>query len=194
MKSLAIEREYGTGGWELGKKISEELGIPFYDERSILLEAEKKGKKLSLLKEYEQKKKDSILYNIAMIVDCNNDSKHTTNSALKELFLEIKDTVIDIHNRGPAVFVGGAVSGIVDDKDDFVKIFLFHGNHKNESLHEPGGTKNAFMIRKNKQRSSYYHMMTNKEWINKDNYDYLFDLSKISQDRIQRLLNEKMTR
>lgn len=35
MKSLAIEREFGSGGREIGMKVAETAGIPYYD-RNLL--------------------------------------------------------------------------------------------------------------------------------------------------------------
>lgn len=33
MRSIVINRQYGSGGREIGKIISEKLNIPFYDSR-----------------------------------------------------------------------------------------------------------------------------------------------------------------
>ena len=108
MKSLAIEREYGTGGWELGKRIAEIKDIPFYDELGIITEAEKMGYKLTLLKNYEEKKKESILYNIAAIANHEAELKIEAEKMIQELFQELKETIEKLHDREPAVFVGGS--------------------------------------------------------------------------------------
>ncbi len=38
---LTINREYGSGGRIVGKRLSQELGINFYDEEILRLTAEK---------------------------------------------------------------------------------------------------------------------------------------------------------
>ena len=38
---ITIERQYGSGGKIVGKKLSEELGIPAYDDEILSLTAEK---------------------------------------------------------------------------------------------------------------------------------------------------------
>ena len=35
MKTITISRQYGSGGRYIGKKLSEKLGIPCYDEKLI---------------------------------------------------------------------------------------------------------------------------------------------------------------
>ncbi len=141
MKSLAIEREYGTGGWELGKRIAEIKGIPFYDELGIITEAEKQGFKLTLLKNYEEKKKESILYNIALIANHEAELKIEVEKMIWELFQELKETVKRLHGRESAVCVGGAVCGILDKTDEFMKVFLHSSRSDTKSayLHQHKG-------------------------------------------------------
>ena len=42
-KIITISRQYGSGGRIIGKKLADELGIPFYDNELINLAAEKTG-------------------------------------------------------------------------------------------------------------------------------------------------------
>ena len=45
MKNLiiTISRQYGSGGRKIGQRLSEELGIPFYDSEIIDLAAKESG-------------------------------------------------------------------------------------------------------------------------------------------------------
>lgn len=199
MKSLAIEREYGTGGWELGKRIAEIKGIPFYDELGIITEAEKMGYKLTLLKNYEEKKKESILYNIAMIANHEAELKIEVEKMIQELFQELKETIEKLHDREPAVFVGGAVCGIVDKTDDFMKIFLHSSRSdvKRTYLNQhkwafPNVEISKLMEKKDKQRDIYFRMLTHKEWKNPENYDLAYDVSKMAKETIVNAVCEGM--
>lgn len=40
MKSLAIEREFGSGGREIGMRVAELAGIPYYDGELLIKAAE----------------------------------------------------------------------------------------------------------------------------------------------------------
>ena len=40
---ITIERQYGSGGREVGRILSHKLGIPFYDGELLLLAAERFG-------------------------------------------------------------------------------------------------------------------------------------------------------
>lgn len=39
-RAITISREFGSGGRELGVKLAESLGIPFYDKELISMAAE----------------------------------------------------------------------------------------------------------------------------------------------------------
>lgn len=53
---ITIERQYGSGGRIVGKKLAEELGIPFYDDEILSMTAEKSavGEKYFRLAEKKQ--------------------------------------------------------------------------------------------------------------------------------------------
>ena len=40
---ITVGRRYGSGGHEIGQKLAERLGIPFYDRELVELAAEKSG-------------------------------------------------------------------------------------------------------------------------------------------------------
>lgn len=40
LRTITIERQYASGGREIGKRLSERLGIPFYDGQLLMLAAE----------------------------------------------------------------------------------------------------------------------------------------------------------
>ena len=43
MRSLAIEREFGSGGREIGIMVAQKAGIPYYDSELIKKAAEAQG-------------------------------------------------------------------------------------------------------------------------------------------------------
>ena len=71
MKSLAIEREFGSGGREIGKRVAEKASISCYDGSLIAQVAESKGLSLDMLKEYDEKRTGSVLYNIGLLASYN---------------------------------------------------------------------------------------------------------------------------
>lgn len=65
MKFLAIEREFGSGGREIGMRVAELAGIPYYDGELLIKAAEAQGVSIELLKTYDEQRTGSFLYDIA---------------------------------------------------------------------------------------------------------------------------------
>lgn len=55
-KVIAISRQFGSGGRAIGKKVAEELDIPFYDLAIIEMAAERSGAAYEDLLEVDEKR------------------------------------------------------------------------------------------------------------------------------------------
>ena len=64
---ITIEREYGSGGTRIGRKLSEETGIPCYGRE--IMEAVSKRRNISIknIDKYEEKATNSLLYSLYML-------------------------------------------------------------------------------------------------------------------------------
>ena len=63
---ITIDRQYGSGGREVGRILSQKLGIPFYDGELLLLAAERFGLNPGRLREKDETRSKSLLHDIAM--------------------------------------------------------------------------------------------------------------------------------
>ncbi|MGN0588397.1 MAG: AAA family ATPase, partial [Ruminiclostridium sp.] len=61
---ITIEREYGSGGRGIGKKIAEKLGIKYYDGELLSLVAKESGYTEEFIKQNDQKRTQSLLYHL----------------------------------------------------------------------------------------------------------------------------------
>lgn len=118
---------------------------------------------------------------------------------IQELFEELKETIEKLHDREPAVFVGGAVCGIIDKSDDCLKVFLHSSriDTKIAYLHQHKGVLpnveiSRIMENKDKQRGIYFRMLTHKEWKNPENYNLTYDVSNITNEKIANIVCEIM--
>lgn len=65
-KVVTISRQYGSGGREIGKKLAEHYGIPFYDNEIISNAAKESGFAEVAFERAEEKATNSLLYTLAM--------------------------------------------------------------------------------------------------------------------------------
>ena len=64
--SIVIGRQYGSGGFNIGKKLAEDLGYEFFDKELVELVAEKSNFSEETVKKMDESAKGSFLYSIAM--------------------------------------------------------------------------------------------------------------------------------
>lgn len=191
MKSLAIEREFGSGGREIGKKVAEMAGISCYDGSLMAQVAEAKGLSLDMLKEYDEKKTGSVLYNIGLLASYNYNR---SNSQVFELYYELQKTIKSLEMQGPAVFIGRSSTEILRDNPRTVRVFIYSSD-MDKRIERITRTENVspdqakkMMEKKERERREYFKFWTDKEWSDKANYDIALNTSALSADDCARIL------
>lgn len=116
-KTIVIDREYGSGGREVAKLLSEKLGIPFYDGELLVLASEKYGIDLGMMKDYDEKRMGSILYSIAMATSYASDFDKITKPY--EIYEAQAKVMRQLVSEGPCIFLGRCAAEILKDKTSF---------------------------------------------------------------------------
>ena len=194
-KSLAIEREFGSGGREIGKLVSDLAGIPYYDGNLMVKVAKEKGISLDLLKEYDEKNTGSILYNIALFASYNQG---TNQSKIYVLYYEVQKAIKNLAKSGPAVFVGRCSTELLKDSGRAVSVYIYSSDTKKridrimrtESVSESEAKK--LMERKDRQRSDYFKYWTEKNWKDRGNYDMELNTSTLPPEECAQILLRAM--
>lgn len=191
MKSLAIEREFGSGGREIGKKVAQMAGISCYDGSLMAQVAKSKGLSLDMLKEYDEKKTGSVLYNIGLLASYNYNR---SNSQIFELYYELQKTIKSLEMQGPAVFIGRSSTEILRDNARTVRVFIYSSD-MDKRIERIVRTENVtpeqakkMMEKKERERREYFKFWTDKEWSDKANYDIALNTSALSADECARIL------
>ena len=115
MKTITISRQYGSGGRHIAALLSEKMGVPCYDSKLLLKEAERHGISQEIINEF--KGKTSLLYAIGvMMSEESQDKKRLTIP--EKMFHAQKETVKRLAQEGPCIFVGKMIISF------FVCIFM----------------------------------------------------------------------
>ena len=153
---IAISREHGTGGKAIAKLVADKLKINFYDKEEI--------KNFAIKNKYVNSTEED-LYRHYLSLDVNKDSIIKQTKAIKE-----------IAKKSNCIIVGRAADYILKDNPNLISIFIYAPNeYRINKLKEMyNDNKNEAMkhiLDSDKARSSYYEVITNQKWGNKDNYD-----------------------
>ena len=154
---IAISREHGTNGKEIARQVAKKLKLEFFDKEEI--------KQYALSHSLVSVTDEDEMYNYYLSLDAN-----------KEAIIKQAETIKMIANDKSCVIVGRAADYILKDYPNLVKIFLYasldYRISKVKEIYEDNDSQAKKYIKKSdKSRSSYYEIISNQQWGNKEYYD-----------------------
>lgn len=187
---ITINRMYGSGGRTVAKMLSEKLNIPYYDKDLIKLASEESGINESLFANADEKVPSTTLFKIAKKLRreevVSPDSKDFTS--IENLFNYQTKIIKQLAETESCVIVGRCSNYILKDYDNVLSVFI-HAPHE-YCLERAAEIKNlsfeeleAFVLKTNKQKETYYKYFTGQDWSNAMNYDLCLNSSKLGYDR-----------
>ena len=193
---ITIGREFGSGGRELGLRLSQRLGIAYYDQE-IIAEI---SKRTELSEQYvrkmaEKKPLFSFPLHIGRSFHYMQNSPWDLNLSI---FREQSAIIREMAEKSDCVIVGRCADDILRDMNP-LRIFVYGDMEtKLERCRKRAGSDEKMTdreilsnIRKiDKNRSEYYGLYTGKVWGDKQSYDLCINTSKISVERASELLAE----
>ena len=185
-----IGREFGSGGYEVGRMLAERLGIKLYDKELLAQAAKSSGFCKEIFENHHEKPTSSFLYSLVM--DTYSGGSYSSAPFLDmplnhKVFLAQFDTIKKIAEQESCVIVGRCADYALADNPDCLNIFV-HAEmedriswiSKRKDLTE---NKARDLIQKtDKQRASYYNYYTCKKWGDSRSYDLCLNTSKISKE------------
>lgn len=195
MKSLAIEREFGSGGREIGMKVAESLGIPYYDTNLLLKAAEEYGLSVGELQDYDEKWTGSFLYQIAMAA---NYTQGADQSQIYKVQYSVKETIKKLEAKGPSVFIGRCATEILKYHPQVVRVYIYSSSEQkkiNRIMQTEGLSEyeaKRLKDKKDKSRKTYFKFWTEKEWSDRKNYDMELNTGMLSVEECTDILLHMM--
>ena len=183
---ITISRQFGSGGAEIGKKLAEALGVPFYDKSVINTAAKDSGFSEDVLEYSEEMPINSLLYSIAT-GGAMGGIGLTGLPLGDKLFLAQFDAVKKLAANGPCVIIGRCSDYVLKDMDNVLNIFIYGDAEKRiericetHSLSHDEAKKK--MEKMDKRRSAYYYHYTLEKWGITAKYDLCINSSVLGID------------
>ena len=191
-KTIVIDREYGSGGREVAKLLSEKLGIPFYDGELLVLASEKYGIDLGMMKDYDEKRMGSILYSIAMATSYASDFDKITKPY--EIYEAQAKVMRQLVSEGPCIFLGRCAAEILKDKTELLNVFIYSSDQhaKTERIIRVDGVAQSNTVtelhKRDVQRGNYYHYFSKKTWGDRNHYDLCLNTAELGYEKAAEIL------
>ncbi|MBR5684239.1 MAG: cytidylate kinase-like family protein [Ruminococcus sp.] len=171
---ITIERQYGSGGSNIGRLTAEKLGIKCYNRQILEMTAERCGIAPEYLENAEENVPTSFLY--SLLLSANPARTMEENLPLSDkVFLMESRIINEIADREKKfVIVGRCGSYILEDKGCFnVYIYADPEVRVKRAIEEYGvseGKAESIMKKADKRRETFYNVNTGRLWQDKDQY------------------------
>jgi cytidylate kinase len=109
LRSIVINREYGSGGREIGRRIAERAGMEFYDTRILAEAAAARGLPSDLLATFDERVVAGQLFDLSIITGADSG----TFSLPFRMYGAIAEVISGAAGRAPAVFIGRCADRIL---------------------------------------------------------------------------------
>lgn len=113
---VTISRQHGSGGREIGRKLAEQLGIPFYDYELIERAAQSSPIDRSFFENAETSGSNSLLRHLS-------DGVRQNLSVEDQAFLHQAQILRQVASEGPCVIVGRCADYVLKERPHVVKAF-----------------------------------------------------------------------
>lgn len=184
-KIITINRQFSSGGREVGKRLSEKLSYAYYDKEIFKAVA----KESEISSDYVEKNQETSAKLPLTFVNSFFEYTQTYEDKMKIA----ENTVIkELSNRGNSVIIGRCANYILKDKKPF-SVFVYSSNmetkinrcyEKEPKDRVKSAKEMEAEIRKiDKIPSDYYKSVTNETWNQIDNYNLCIDTAVMSIDK-----------
>ena len=190
-KVICIGRQFGSGGFLIGKALSEKLGIPFYDKNIIALASERSGLSSETLEKGDERKTSQWFY--MGMTDVTGATLASPPPSDVTYALQ-RDIILDAAKEHDCIIVGRCSDAILHQTDAKVlSVFIsapFEDRVKRRMHEEALDEKTTIaLVKKNdKRRKAYYNFNTGLEWGAPENYDLCLNSSSLGIDGAVELL------
>lgn len=183
---VTIGRQFGSGGSEVGYRLSQELGIKYYDKDLIVQAAKESGMSETIFAQEDEKATGSFLY--SMVLAPHAAASHFLNwteDSLNDRIYKAQATFIrKAAAEGSCIFVGRCADYLLWNEPNVFRVFIQADLEDRKARIAAEGNisldKAEDVIRKkDKTRANYYNFHTNNRWTDLTNYDLCINISKI---------------
>lgn len=192
---ITIGRQFGSGGREVGLKLSERLGIKFYDKELLNEAARESGLSREVIEQFDERPVNSLLYSLSMglVQGTHPTALNESTSLESQIYMAQFNAIRRIADTEDCIIIGRCADYVLRDVPDVMSVFI-HAPIESRTrriarLYELDRDKAKKLIdKKDKVRSSYYNFYSDRRWGAPTSYSLTLDSSKTGIDGAAELI------
>ena len=186
---ITISRSYGSGGRVIGRMLSENLKIPYYDRNLIYLASSRTGIDLKYFAKYDEDMKRKIFDDII-------PSERNRYVSKDEIFMRQAEVIKDVADDSDCVIVGRCADYILKNSGHKILRVFIYANEIDcietimNKLYISKSEAVKTISEINKHRADYYFYHTENDWTSAKNYDICINTSVYAPKQAVKLIIE----
>lgn len=186
---IAIGRQYGSGGCEIGTRLAKELGLGFYDKNILRMNSDESGIKESYYYMADEKAGDKLLYKIirSMTPELGEPSMGSDLVSADNLFRFQSEVIRKLAAEQDCVIMGRCAHYVLEGMEGLVRIFIYAdldyriARITEKGYFEPKDVKKNIR-RIDRERRDYFRYYTGRDWEQAENYDLMLNTAVLGTE------------
>ena len=181
-----IGRQFGSGGRQVGKALSEKLGIPYYDKELLAMAAKDSGFSEDLFHNADEKPASSLLYSLVMgSYPMSSGTLGFNEMPLNDQLFQIQsNTIRKIAKKGSCIIIGRCADYILRGNPDLISVFVHapleaRVKRAIECYEIPADRAEDVCLKNDKSRANFYNYYSDQKWGMCRTYNISLDSSAI---------------
>ena len=204
---IAIGRQFGCGGREIGQLIAKGLGVAYYDKELLSEAAKSSGVNEDFFEAADERSPRFFSSLWSFNLGYNTGAYFIGDTPLSDdsIYRAQSEVMTQLADRGPCVIVGRTADYLLRDHCKVVSVFVHSSiEDRVQRIMSRGDAKTEKEARekaekKNKLRAEYYNFYTDKQWGDAASYDLSIDASLLGTqatamfiiDFVKKIINKK---
>lgn len=204
---IAIGRQFGCGGREIGQLIAKGLDVAYYDKELLSEAAKSSGVNEDFFEAADERSPRFFSSLWSFNLGYNTGAYFIGDTPLSDdsIYRAQSEVMTQLADRGPCVIVGRTADYLLRDHCKVVSVFVHSSiEDRVQRIMSRGDAKTEKEARekaekKNKLRAEYYNFYTDKKWGDAASYDLSIDASLLGTqatamfiiDFVKKIINKK---
>jgi cytidylate kinase len=196
---ITIGRQLGSGGRDIGRRLSEAMAMDYYDREIIEITAKESGLNRRFFEQADEQARTGFSAGIiGMRVPFLSESGIVGGGLSNEMLFQIQSEVIRrLADRRPCVFIGRCADYILRDRRDCFNVFICADDEDRlrriisyGDAGMPVEKARDVMARGDRKRAAYYNYYSNRTWGEAASYHACLNSSVFGVEGTVSLLKE----
>lgn len=195
---ITIARGFGSGGKDIGMRLSKELGIPCYDRQILTMASDKSGIDESVFVETNEKLRGKYIANFLrrMPVTGVLDPQEKDFVSDVNAFNIQAELIRSLAVTESCIIIGKCADDILRDYKNVISIYIEAPRSAcvksiQEKMHVSEERAHQLIRSTDKYRAKYYSYYSGgKDWTNPTNYDLVLNSDRIGRENCVKLIKD----